>query len=131
MATHRPERLADLILGHLARIVREEVRDPRIGFVTLTDVAVSPDLKHARVFVSLIGSEADREAAARALNRASSFLRRRLAAEAGLRHTPALVFVEDSSLERGSRIEDLLRRTRDDAPPPDAVDTPSSDREDP
>ena len=114
MTSHRKARLSDLILQILARAVREEVRDPRVGFVTLTGVAVAKDLQHAKVFVSLIGSPAEREASVAALGKAAPFLRRIVAAEARLRHTPELHFVLDDSLERGFRVEKILGEIRDE-----------------
>ena len=108
MTSHRKARLADVILDVLARAVREEVRDPRVGFVTLTGVEVSTDMQHAKVFVSSIGSDDERAASVDGLNHAVPFLRRRVAAEARLRHTPELRFILDESIERGFRVEKIL-----------------------
>lgn len=108
MNEHRLERVADLVHRLLARLLQEQVRDPRIGFVTLTEVKVSPDMHHARVFVTILG-EQDRAAAVEALNHAAPFLRRLLAREARLRYTPALRFVYDDAEERGQRVEHALR----------------------
>lgn len=105
---HRPERIADVVRDVVARLLREEVRDPRIGFVTLTDVRVSPDLRHAKVFFSRLGSDDDRESSRRALNHAVPFFRRALAREAGLRHTPDIRFEVDRSLEQGARVDALI-----------------------
>lgn len=116
VTTHRPERLAELILDILARLVREELRDPRIGFVTLTGVRVSADLRHARVFVSRLGVAAERAASVAALNGAAPFLRRALALQARLRRTPDLAFVEDTSLETGFRVDHLLEEIEKDRP---------------
>src|SRR5580765_8289375 len=108
VVTHRPEKLADEIRDVLARLIREEVRDPGVGFVTLTRVAVSPDLRQARVFVSRLGDARERAAAVAALQRARAFLRRALARSAGFRRVPELQFLEDATVEDGSRIEGLL-----------------------
>jgi ribosome-binding factor A len=102
------ERIAEEIRGVLAAAVRE-IRDPRVGFVTLTGVDLSPDLKQARVFVSRLGSEADRNAAVDALNQAVAYLRHELATRARLRYTPALRFVSDATIERGSRVEAIIQ----------------------
>ena len=107
--SHRHERVAETIRGALAELIRDELRDPRVGFVTLTGVDLSPDLKQARVFVSNLGLEAERDAAVEALNHAAPFLRRSLAARARLRFTPGLRFVSDATLERGSRVEALIQ----------------------
>jgi ribosome-binding factor A len=119
--THRRnERVAEEIRGVLAEAIRE-VRDPLVGFVTLTGVDLSPDLRQARVYVSRIGTEADRDAAVAALNHAVSFLRRAVAERARLRFTPALRFVSDATIERGSRVEAIIKELHatDDEVPPD------------
>jgi ribosome-binding factor A len=113
--------MGDLIREILARLLREEVRDPRIGFVTLTDVRMSPDLKHARVFFSVLGGSAPRAAAGKALGHASPFLRRALARDAGFRYTPDLHFEEDASMETGSRVDALLREISADPKPADSA----------
>ena len=105
--TRRPERVADIIRLELARVLREEVRDPDVGFVTLTDVQLSPDLRNARVFVSTL--DQDEAATLDALDRATPFIRRALARRAELRFTPRLQFVFDRSLATGSRVDSLLR----------------------
>ncbi len=108
MSHRRNERVAESIRAILAEAVRE-VRDPAVGFVTLTGVDLSPDLRQARVFVSRLGSEAERDAAVAALNHAAPFLRHALAARGALRYTPALRFVSDPTIERGSRVEAIIR----------------------
>jgi ribosome-binding factor A len=112
MTSHRSGRIADLIRHELANVLREEVRDPRLGFVTVTSVDLSPDLRNARVFVTVLGQ--DEQQALRALKRATPFLRRSLAVRAGLRYTPELNFLFDSSVATGSRVEDLLREIDED-----------------
>lgn len=114
--THRPERVAELLQQVLAELIRDEVRDPRIGFVTVTEVRVSPDLKHARVFVSCLGELSDREASVKALNRASAFLRRALGRETRLKYVPDLEFDEDRTLETSLRVERLLDEIDRDEP---------------
>jgi len=107
--THRRnERVAEEIRAVLADAIRE-VRDPLVGFVTLTGVDLSPDLRQARVFVSRMGTETDRDAAVSALNHAAAFLRHAVATRARLRFTPALRFVSDATIERGSRVEAILQ----------------------
>jgi ribosome-binding factor A len=117
--THRRnERVAEEIRGVLVEAIRE-VRDPLVGFVTLTGVDLSPDLKQARVYVSRLGTEADRDAAVSALNHAAAFLRHALAGRARLRYTPALRFVSDATIERGSRLEAIFQElhAKDDPTP--------------
>ncbi len=117
MTTHRAERMADVIREILARLLREEVRDPRIGFVTLTDVKMSPDLKHARVYFSVLGGAAPRAEAGKALAHAAPFLRRALARETRLRYAPEIHFEADPSLDSGFRVDALLREIAADKEP--------------
>ena len=105
MTHRRPERVADQIRQILAQLLREEVRDPRVGFVTITEVRLSSDLTHARVYVSAIK---DPDECLRGLERATAFLRRGLASRAGLRFTPELRFLIDESVAGGFRIQSLL-----------------------
>ncbi len=106
----RPRQVADLVRGELARLMREELRDPGIGFATITDVEMSPDLRSARVFVSVLGGGPEQFGKSiAALNHASGHLRGLVGRNLGLRHAPELHFVEDHTLERGARIEELLR----------------------
>jgi len=108
MTHRRNERVAEEIRGVLVEAIRE-VRDPEVGFVTLTGVDLSPDLRQARVFVSRLGTEADRDAAVSALNHAAAFLRRAVAMRARLRYTPVLRFISDPTIERGSRVEAIIQ----------------------
>jgi len=108
MTHRRNERVAEQIRAVLAEAIRE-VRDPAVGFVTLTGVDLSPDLRQARVYVSRLGTEADRDAAVLALNHAVAFLRHAVAERARLRFTPALRFVSDATIERGSRVEAIIQ----------------------
>jgi ribosome-binding factor A len=112
MRSHRPERTAERLQAVLARLVREEIRDPRLGFTTVTGVRVSADLEHAVVYVSRLGSERDRRDALSALRHARGYLRRAVAREAGFRHTPDLRFEWDEAIERGARIEEILVELR-------------------
>ena len=126
MSTHRRERVADLLQRILADAVRDKIRDPRVGFVTLTEVRVSPDLRHARVFVSELGEREQRAAAVEALNHAAPFLRGEVARHARLKYVPKLEFVEDLALETGMRVESILdeiiEHPRDDHGEPDDAD---------
>jgi ribosome-binding factor A len=106
----RSERIADLIRQELARLLREEVRDPRIGFVTITEVDLSPDLKHARVYLTTMGDDA--ETTLKGLRKAAPFLRRALASGCNLRFTPQLRFLFDESVDTGFRVERLLQEMK-------------------
>jgi ribosome-binding factor A len=118
MTIHRSDRLADVVHRALAEIVQHHLRDPRVGFVTLTGVKLSPDLRHARVYVSQVVADADVQSSLDALNHATPFLRRELARRARLRFTPRLRFYEDSGVRRGVRVEELLDQVTDDLHPP-------------
>ncbi len=105
----RPGQVGDLVRAELATLIQREVRDPKVGFVTITGVKLSPDLRHARVYVSVLEEEREAESL-EALQRAAGFLRRELAARLQLKNVPALVFHADLSLRQGARIEELLSR---------------------
>ena len=101
----------------LREVIAEELRrlkDPAIGFVTITAVDTSPDLRNAHVFYTSLGSEEERAACAAGLERATPHLRSRLGAQVRLKYTPALHFRVDSSLEYGMRIDSLLREIGSD-----------------
>jgi ribosome-binding factor A len=103
--------VGERIQDELARLIREEVRDPRVGFVTLTGVDLSHDLRHAKVYVSVLGDDMDETL--RALGHATPFLKRELGRRAGLKHTPSLRFLEDRSIRGAQRIENLLDEIAD------------------
>jgi ribosome-binding factor A len=106
----RPERFAHLLKEEISDIIRTEVSDPRIGFISVTDVSVSPDLKNAKIYVSIMGTEKQKKDAMQGLNSASGFIRRQLAGMLEVRSIPEISFVRDDSLERGSRVLGLLTR---------------------
>jgi ribosome-binding factor A len=93
----------------LAALIQRELKDPRVGFVTVTEVRMSPDLKHARVYVSVFDGEEERkQESIDALQRAEGFLRHSLGKRLRLRYVPALRFVVDDTLDHSARIEELL-----------------------
>ena len=107
MSHGRPQRVADLIQRELSDLIRREVRDPRVGMITLTSVDVSPDLTHAKVFFTLLTKEKVAETT-QALQRAAGFLRSQLAHRMKMYTTPELRFVYDESVERGDRLSRLI-----------------------
>ena len=111
--SHRTERVADLIRQELAQLLEREVKDPRVGFVTVTGVEVTRDLRTARVAVTILGDEKKKKASLTGLAAAQGFLRHELAQRLGMRYTPALEFHIDESLESEQRIEELLRQIRE------------------
>ncbi len=107
--SQRTDRVGDLIRSKLAEIIRQEVKDPRVGDLTsIAGVQVSGDLSHAQVRVSAFGEEAERLSSVEALQRASGFIRSRLARRVHLRKVPELEFVLDRGAEHSQMISDLL-----------------------
>jgi ribosome-binding factor A len=103
----RSERVAGSLRRELAQLIQQEIKDPAVGFISLSDVEVSRDLAHARVFVTVF--EPDRAAASiAALNRAAGYLRRRLGQEMRIRSVPELHFLHDASVETGHRMDSLI-----------------------
>jgi ribosome-binding factor A len=92
------------VLGDVA----QELKDPRVGFVTVTDVKTSPDLRHARVYVSVLGDEAAQTASLDGLRSAHGFLQAKVAGELRLKRTPELTFEIDHTAERAARLEEIL-----------------------
>ena len=104
---NRSERVAGSLRRELAKLIQMEVKDPEVGFVSLSDVEVTRDLAHARVFVTVF--ETDKAASSlRALNRAAGYLRRRLGQEMRIRSVPELHFQHDASVETGQRMDSLI-----------------------
>ena len=107
----RPERVANLMKREIADILANELRDPRLGaMVSVTDVEVTSDLSFARVYVSVLSTDPTRDRTLDGLTRAAGFVRRALAPRLGLREVPELRFLLDDSLEKGARVDELLRR---------------------
>ena len=105
----RSERVAGQLRRDLAKLIQQELKDPEVGFVSLSDVEVTRDLSHAKVFITVFEPEKAQESL-KALRRASTFLRLRLGQELRLRHVPELHFVHDDSVEKGSHIDDLISK---------------------
>ncbi len=107
--SRRSERTSKLIQREISGLLEREVNDPRLSrLISVTEVTLSPDLKHAKIFVSTLGSEINKEDMLEGFNKASGFLRKELAAHLKLRHTPQLSFHYDDSIERGARLLKLI-----------------------
>jgi ribosome-binding factor A len=128
MARNRPDRVGEAIRDELSRLLAREVHDPGMGFITLTRVSVTPDLQGARVYYTSLGDEKAQRETAKALERASPFLRRHLASRIRLRRVPELSFFYDRSIAHTDRIEQILQDLKADATaqPADAPDDPES-----
>jgi ribosome-binding factor A len=149
MARKRVARLNEQLKRELTALIQFEVRDPRIGMTTITDVEVSPDLYHAKVYFTLLGDEEERLRAAEGLRAASGFLRTEIGRRMHIRRAPELHFTFDNTLDHAMHIERLLRVARestdmdfieqdevpddgdaDDTSPGDADDTSRGDADD-
>jgi len=106
---YRPDRVADQIRAEVSQMLAREVHDPGIGFITVTRVQVSPDLQLARLYYTTIGSESQRRATVKALQRALPFLRYQIGKRLRLRRVPVLEFFFDKSVEHQARVEELIR----------------------
>ena len=107
----RPTRVGELIREQISSLM-PELRDPRIGLTTVTEVKMSPDLKHGRVYVSILGGPEERAKTLAGLNSAASHIRHEISARLRLRNTPDLSFFYDESIEYGARIEELIVKTK-------------------
>jgi ribosome-binding factor A len=110
MRSDRLRRVDEAVRQVLSDAVTGDLKDPRVGFVTVTAVRTTPDLRHARVFVSVLGDAPQREATLDGLRSAHGYLQRRVAGELRLKHTPTLSFEYDDSVDRGMRISQLIDR---------------------
>jgi ribosome-binding factor A len=125
VSQRRTERLAEEIREEVAAIIGRGVKDPRVGFVTVTRVALNPDLRTAHVNVGVLGDQAERDKTLAALRKAAGFIRRELGQRVRMRHTPELVFHYDAGLDATDRIAQLLAENppRPEGPP-DGEDDP-------
>ena len=106
---HRIERVNSLIRQEISELLQRQVKDPRLGkFIAVTEVSTSLDLKYAKVFVSSIGSQEEKQETLSVLASASGFFRRELARRLKLRYTPVLIFQWDDSIERGDHLSQLI-----------------------
>ena len=115
MSADRMRRVDEAVREVLSEVVTRELKDPRVGFVTVTDVKTSPDLRHARVHVSVLGDQAVRVASLEGLRSAHGFLQARLAASLRMKHTPQLDFAYDDTTEKAFALEALIRSQEEDA----------------
>jgi|KBSSwiStaDraftv2_1062776.scaffolds.fasta_scaffold178623_2 ribosome-binding factor A len=113
----RPERVAERIKREAADILENHLRDPRVtGMVSVTDVEVTQDLSFARIFVSVLASSTTADDVISVLQSAAPFVRRQLAPRLELREVPQIRFLRDDSLERGARVDELLRKIAEGEP---------------
>jgi ribosome-binding factor A len=113
MTSDRMRRVDEAIRHVVGDALARDIKDPRVGFVTVTDVKTSPDLRHARVYVSVLGDADQREATLAGLRSAHSFVQARIASELHLKNTPTLDFVLDDTPERAARLGEILDRAEE------------------
>ena len=111
----RMRRVDEVVRAVLSDAISKDVKDPRVGFVTVTKVKTSPDLRYARVYVSVLGDEPTRAASLDGLRSAHGYLQARLGVELELKRTPTLTFEYDDTVDRAARINELLQEGEEDA----------------
>ncbi|HZK18153.1 MAG TPA: 30S ribosome-binding factor RbfA [Clostridia bacterium] len=110
--SYRSERLAETVKKEVSDIITTTIKDPRVGFASITSVEVSGDLRHAKIFVSVLGPDNEKEATLEALEHAKGFIRTELGRRVRLRHTPELIFYLDDSIGHGVRVMELLKAVK-------------------
>jgi ribosome-binding factor A len=110
----RATRVGDQILRFIAELLMNKIGDPRVKGVTLTGINLSNDLKNARIFFSVMGSEEDVKQALKGLESAKGFIKRQLGSGLGLRYVPDIIFDHDPTLATGNRLEQLFKKIQDD-----------------
>ncbi len=114
MTSGRMRRVDEAVRAVLSELISFQLKDPRVGFITVTAVKTSPDLRHARVYVSVLGDELQREESLAGLRSAHGFLQRGVASQLTLKHTPTLSFHHDETVDKAMRIHELLEESADD-----------------
>ncbi len=113
--SRRTEQVAEAIKNEVSLIIQRELKDPRLGFVTITRVEASPDLRHAKIFFSVLGEDSAKKDTLQVLKHASSFLRRELSSRLTIRYVPDLHFEFDAAMEHGEKIQRLLHQLEEEA----------------
>ncbi len=111
--SRRPQRLALQVQHEVSMMISRDLKDRRVGFVTVTGVQLSPDLRHATIFVSLMGSEEAKEEGLAALNHAAGWIRHELGRRIRVKFLPDIIFLPDTSREYGERIDKLIEEIRE------------------
>jgi ribosome-binding factor A len=106
--SRRPQRIALQIQHEVSFLISRDLKDRRIGFVTVTGVRMSPDLRHAKIFISLMGSDIEKKESLETLNHAAGWIRRQLGQRIRMKFLPDIVFLRDTSQEYGERIDTLI-----------------------
>jgi ribosome-binding factor A len=114
----RQEKVKELLKIEVSDILRKEIKDPRLGFITITDAQVSKDLRHAKVFVSVMGTEEEKKTSLGILQGAAGFIRREFGHRVSMKVIPEIVFGFDTAVEQGSRIFELLQKVKHESEEP-------------
>lgn len=112
MAKVRTNRVAEQIKKELGIVIQREMKDPRIGFITVTGVEVTNDLSQAKIYISVLGSDEQRQESIKALEKAQGFLRSEIGSRIQMRHVPELIFKLDHSIEYGNKIESIISKLK-------------------
>lgn len=116
MGTTRPERVAEAIRKEISTMIQEELKDPRIGFTTITKVEITPDLRYAKIYYTVLGNEKAKKSTEIALKNAKGFIKGHIGDRLKLRYTPEIIFKVDESIEYADKIErlfDKIHREKD------------------
>ncbi len=116
MSSARPERVQEALRQEISRIVQTEIKDPRLGFLTITGVELTRDLRYARVYFSVLGEEKDKKLALKGLNSAKGYIKGLLSDRIKLRYMPNIEFKIDESLEHTNKILDILNKIKKEKP---------------
>lgn len=117
----RQDQLGEVITRELSDLMQTRMKDPRVGFASITGVTLSPDLRYAKVYISVMGEADEQQATMRALHHASGFLRHELAQRLTIRYVPEIAFYLDQSIARGARVLELLHAVGDSTGEPGAT----------
>lgn len=112
--TYRPKRLAEAIKKEVFDILKNDLRDPRIGFITITNVEVSTDLQHAKIFTSIYGSDQEQKKTMEILQKAQGYIRGEIGRRIRVRYTPEVMFKLDKSIAQGSKIISLMEKVKNE-----------------
>lgn len=114
--SYRAQKLGEDLRQLLSGILAQEIKDPRVGFATITDVKLSPDLRYAKVLVSVLGTPEEKRETFSALTRAAGFIRRQVGARIRLRYVPEIAFAYDDTIEHGDRMMQLIDEIKKELP---------------
>lgn len=112
--TTRQERINEMLKVEISDIIRRELKDPRLGFITVTDAEITKDLRYAKVFISVMGTEAEQQNTLKILQRASGFIRGVFGHRVSMKVIPEIQFRIDTGVQHGMRIFDLLQQIKSD-----------------